>query len=292
MAAERISFPSAGLKLNGYIHKPAGMKPGEKRPAFMVLHGFGSNCTSSNSVLPAEMLSDWGYVALRFDFRGCGESEGKRANTICLEQVEDVKNAVSFLETRPEIDGKRVAVVGSSFGAAVAVYAGGIDKRIAAVISSGGWGDGESKFRKQHESPEAWQRFTDMMARGKAAKAKGETIMVPRFDIVPIPEHLRGHLAQNSIMEFTFDTVDSMFNFRANEVVAQIAPRPLLLLHASKDSVTPTEQSLRLFEHAGKSSTDLHLLPDVDHFMFSLENPRVIAIIRAWLEKFLPAAAR
>jgi dipeptidyl aminopeptidase/acylaminoacyl peptidase len=292
MAAERISFQSAGLKLNGYIHKPAGMKPGEKRPAFMVLHGFGSNCTSSNSVLPAEMLCDWGYVALRFDFRGCGESEGKRANTVCLEQVEDTRNAVSFLETRPEVDGKRVAVVGSSFGAAVAVYSGGVDKRIAAVISSGGWGDGESKFRKQHESPEAWQRFTEMMARGKAAKAKGETIMVPRFDIVPIPEHLRGHLAQNSIMEFTFDTVESMFNFRANEVVGQIAPRPLLLLHASKDSVTPTEQSLRLFEHAGKSSTDLHLLPDVDHFMFSLENPRVIAIIRAWLEKFFPVAAR
>lgn len=291
-AAERISFQSAGLKLNGYIHKPAGMKPGEKRPAFMVLHGFGSNCTSSNSVLPAEMLCEWGYVALRFDFRGCGESEGKRANTVCLEQVEDTKSAVSFLQTRPEVDGNRIAVVGSSFGAAVAVYAGGVDKRIAAVISSGGWGDGESKFRKQHESPEAWKRFTEMMARGKAMKAKGETIMVPRFDIVPIPEHLRAHLAKNSIMEFTFDTVESMYNFRANDVVGQIAPRPLLLLHASKDSVTPTEQSLRLFELSGKSSTDLHLFPDVDHFMFSLENPRVIAVIRAWLEKFFPAEAK
>ena len=292
MAAERISFQSAGLKLNGYIHTPAGMKPGEKRPAFMVLHGFGSNCTSSNSMLPAEMLCEWGYVALRFDFRGCGESEGKRANTVCLEQVEDTKSAVSFLQTRPEVDPARIAVVGSSFGAAVAVYAGGVDKRIAAVISSGGWGDGETKFKKQHEAPDAWKRFTDMMARGKEMKAKGEIIMVPRYDIVPIPEHLRGHLAQNSIMEFTFDTVDSMYNFRANDVVGNIAPRPLLLLPATKDSVTPTEQSLRLFELAGKSSTDLHLFPDVDHFMFSLENPRVIAIIRAWLEKFFPVAAR
>jgi uncharacterized protein len=83
-----------------------------------------------------------------------------------------------------------------------------------------------------------------------------------------------------------------MYNFRANEVVGQIAPRPLLLLHASKDSVTPTEQSLRLFEHAGKSSTDLHLMPDVDHFMFSQENPRVIEIIRTWLNKFLPIEAK
>jgi len=290
--AERIAFQSAGLKINGSIHLPPGMRPSEKRPAFMVLHGFGSNSSSSNCVLPCEMLAEWGYVALRFDFRGCGESEGKRANTICLEQVEDASAALSFLQTRPEIDPARIALVGSSFGAAVAVYTGGVDKRVAAVISSGGWGDGETKFRKQHASPEAWKRFTDMMARGREERARGKSIMVPRFDIVPIPEHLRGHLAKNSIMEFTFDTVESMYNFRANEVVGKIAPRPLLLLHAANDSVTPTEQSIGLFQHAGKLTTELHLLNDVDHFMFSQENTRVIALIRDWLAKYFPVQVR
>jgi len=289
---ERISFQSAGLKINGYIHRPPGAKPGERRPGFMVLHGFGSNCSSSNCVLPAQMLAEWGYVALRFDFRGCGESEGKRANTICLEQVEDTKSAVTFLQSRAEIDPAHIAVVGSSFGAAVAVYAGGVDPRIGAVISSGGWGDGESKFRKQHASADAWKKFADMMARGKSERARGRAIMVPRFDIVPIPEHLRTHLAKNSIMEFTFETVESMFEFRANEVVGRIAPRPLLLLHSSNDSVTPTEQSLGLFQHAGKPTTELHLFNDVDHFMFSQENPRVIAIIRDWLDKYFPARAK
>jgi hypothetical protein len=172
MTDERIAFQSAGLKINGALHRPLGMKPGERRPAFMVLHGFGSNGSSSNCVLPAQMLAEWGYVALRFDFRGCGDSEGKRANTICLEQVEDTSAALSFLQTRPEVDPARIAAVGSSFGAAVAVYTGGVDKRVGAVISSGGWGDGESKFRKQHAAPEAWQKFTDMMARGKAERAR------------------------------------------------------------------------------------------------------------------------
>jgi len=287
---ERVVFQSSGLQMAGFVHLPNDMKAGERRPAFLVLHGFGSNKMSSNCINPCRMLAQWGYAAMRFDFRGCGESEGEKSRVICLEQVEDVKNAVSYLATRRDIDGTRIAAVGSSFGAAVAVYAGGVDERLAAIISSGGWGDGETKFRRQHASPEAWARFARMMEDGRRAKADGRTLMVPRFDIVPIPPHLRQNLASNSIMEFPFDTVESMYEFRANEVVGRIAPRPLLLLHSSNDSVTPTEQSIRLFEHA-RQPTDLHLFAETDHFMFSDENPRVVAVIRAWLDKYFPARA-
>jgi hypothetical protein len=285
---ERVVFQSSGLRMTGILHQPNDAKPGERRPAFLVLHGFGSNKMSSNCVNPCRMLAQWGYAAMRFDFRGCGESEGEKSRVICLEQVEDVKSAVSYLATRRDIDGTRIATVGSSFGAAVAVYAGGVDERLAAIISSGGWGDGETKFKRQHATPEAWARFSRMMEKGRRAKKEGRTIMVPRYDIVPIPSHLRQNLAQNSIMEFPFDTVDSMYEFRANEVVGKIAPRPLLLLHSSNDSVTPTEQSVHLFEHA-RQPTDLHLFAETDHFMFSDENPRVVAVIRAWLDKYFPA---
>ena len=93
-------------------------------------------------------------------------------------------------------------MIGSSFGAAIAVYVIGVDKRVAAAISSGGWGDGERKFRGQHPSPAEWKKFTDMLAEGKRHREKtGKSLMVPRYDIVPIPEHLRGHLAQNSISD-------------------------------------------------------------------------------------------
>src|SRR5882672_11827188 len=188
---QRVHFSSAGLKLAGILHLPADMKPGERRPAFMVLHGFGSNKDSGTSRTVAELFTSLGYVTLRFDMRGCGESTGQRGRVICLEQVEDTRNALSFLQTRNEVERERIAVYGHSFGAAVAIYAAGVEPRIAACVSSGGWGDGAKKFRKQHASPEAWARFTAMMERGKRERERtGKSIMVPRYDIVPIPPGL------------------------------------------------------------------------------------------------------
>ncbi len=285
---ERVTFVSDGLKLSGVLHTPGGREPRERRPAFLVLHGFGSNKASGSVTICARTLAEWGYAALRFDMRGCGESEGPPGRTICLEQVEDTKNALTFLATRPEVDPERIGCLGHSFGAAVAVYTAGVDPRVAACISSGGWGDGEKKFRKQHASPEAWRKFAAMLEEGRRHRERtGKSIMVPRFDIVPIPPTLRGNLSKGSIMEFPFEVVESMYTFRANEVVGKIAPRPLLLLHPANDSVTPTEQSLDLFAHAGQP-TDLHLMAGVDHFMFAEGNTLVLNLVRNWLEKYFP----
>jgi uncharacterized protein len=285
---ERVTFESDGLKLAGVVHTPADLRPGERRPAFLVLHGFGGNKDGDGSVWPAKQLAEWGYVAMRFDYRGCGESEGQPAWIICLDQVEDTKNAVTYMQSRPDVDPDRVALIGSSFGAAVAVYTGGVDQRVAAVISQGGWGDGARKFRGQHPTPEAWGRFTNMLAEGKRHRERtGQSLMVPRYDIVPIPEHLRYNLNSQSIMAFPAETAQSMYDFRADDVVGQIAPRPLMLLHSAKDSVTPTEQSIELFKRA-QPPTELHLMTDVDHFMFGQENPRVIRLIADWLARYLP----
>jgi len=285
---ERVQWKSAGLNISGVVEFPEGVKRGERRAAILVLHGFGSNKDSPLVRTVTRIFTSLGYVALRFDMRGCGESEGERGRVICLEQVADTSSAFNFLSTMEYVDSKRVAVFGHSFGAAVAVYAAGTDARIAACISSGGWGDGAKKFRKQHASPEAWQRFSAMMEEGRSRRQHGERMMVPRFDIVPIRPGLRGNLAPGSILEFPFEVVESMYAFTANEVVGRIAPRPLLLLHPADDSVTPTEQSIDLFAHAGQPA-DLHLFADVDHFLFSDDNPMVQAVVRDWLERYFPA---
>ena len=289
MSEQKISFVSDGYQLSGVIRVPESLAPNERRAAFLVLHGFGGHKETPSVLTPCDMLEALGYVTLRFDMRGCGESEGEPGNLICLEQVSDVSHALTFLSQHPQVDPQRIGVVGSSFGGAVAVYSGGVDQRIAAVISSSGWGNGENKFRMQHAQEGAYARFLAMLEEGRAHRARtGQSLMVPRYEIVPIPAHLRERLVPGSLQMFTAETAQSMFDFRAEEVIGKIAPRPCLLLHAAQDSVTPTQQSIDMFARAGQP-TDLHLFADADHFLFAENNARVRRIVSDWLADYFPA---
>ena len=282
-----VSFVSDGLRLAGNLHLPDSYRQGERLPAFIVLHGFIGSKDDSHAELMARMFCDWGYAALRFDFRGCGMSEGERGYVLCHDQVADAKNALNWLVQRPEIDPARIGVIGHSFGAAVACYAGAIEQRFAAVISSCGWGHGERKFRGQHPGP-MWDKFTAMLANARAEKARtGTAPVVPRFDVVPMAEHLRRHLSPKAQMEVSADTAQSMYDFKAEEVIHWVSPRPILFLHGADDTVTPTEQSIRMWELAGQPK-DLVLITGTDHFPLAGNNKRTKDIVKGWLDKHFP----
>lgn len=289
---EKLTFSSDGLKLSGVLHLPDRRPAPGRLPAFLVLHGFVGSKDESHAEIQARMLEDMGYAAFRFDMRCCGESEGERGQVRCFDQVADTKNALTFLASRPEIDPLRIGVIGHSFGAAVSLYTAGVDARIACVISSCGWGHGERKFRGQHPTPEAWAKFTGLLEKGRQHKREtGKSLWMSRFDAVPIPDALRKNLSPKALMEIPTETAQSMYDFRAEDVVANIAPRPLLLLHTADDSITPSEQSLRLFEKAGQP-TELMLITGTSHFPLApADAPRTKLMIKGWLDKFFPVAS-
>jgi len=261
--------------------------PPQRRPAIIVLHGFGSTRQAPNVTVPATLYAQWGYVALSFDMPGCGQSGGAPGHVLCLDQVAATRAAIDWLSQREDVDASRIAVSGTSFGAAVALYTTGVDARIKAVVAAGGWGNGARKLRGQHPGPGAWEKFLALLEQGKAMKARGETLKVHRFDIVPIPPHLRIGLPENALMEFPIDTAQSIYDFRPDDVIAAIAPRPVLFLHASVDSVTPTSESIAMFQIA-RPPAELHLFTGVDHFMLGERNARVQDTLAGWLRMHFP----
>ena len=284
-----VRIPSDGLELAGILHIPDEYKDGEARPAFIVLHGFLGSKDRSHAEIQARMLCDWGYAALRIDFRGCGDSDGERGYVLCQDQVSDARHALTWLSERPEIDARRIGVIGHSFGAAVSIYSAGVDERFAAVISTCGWGHGERKFRGQHPGEENWAKFLDILERGRVHKDKtGEALWVSRWDVVPVPESVRKHLPKNPQTRVSADTAQSMFDFRAEDVVAHISPRPLLLIHTANDTVTPTEQSLRLFEKAGMPA-ELYTVMGESHFPLAGDGEPAKTFIKTWLDRYFPA---
>lgn len=278
---QAIEFQSDGLVLKGVLHVPEGTA--QPRPAIILCHGFGGSCRGAGHPELAQALASAGYVVLRFDFRGCGQSEGARGSVICREEVSDLRHAVDFLETRAEVDRGRIGVIGASLGGSVAVYAAAKDKRLKFCAANGAIGRGERRFRFQYRDETVWQAFLKRLEEAKRVKAEtGRSVMLGRFDIVFIPEHNRAGLPPGAVMDFTAETAMSMLDFNPEDVIAAIAPRPLLLIHPRVDAVVPCSETEAMAKTAG-ANCEAHIIESRNHF--GSGDPTLIAITLDWLKR-------
>jgi alpha/beta superfamily hydrolase len=150
----QVTFFSNGERLVGKLGVPEGLAPGERRAAFVIMHGFGGNMEDGLSLAGSRLLQQLGYVTLRFDYRGCGVSQGTRGLVLWEREVTDALSALTFLEQRPEANRQRIGLLGGSLAGAIAILAAAHDKRIAACISCGGLASGETTLRWLRSRPQ------------------------------------------------------------------------------------------------------------------------------------------
>lgn len=121
----QVTFPNAaaGLRLTGTLTIPRGKGP---FPAALLISGSGPQ-DRDESILghrPFLVLSDHltrgGIAVLRFDDRGTGKSTGDFATATTLDFAADAKAGLAWLIKQPEIDPKRVGLIGHSEGANIA----------------------------------------------------------------------------------------------------------------------------------------------------------------------------
>jgi pimeloyl-ACP methyl ester carboxylesterase len=273
-----IEFRSGALTLRGVLHRPENAT--RPLPALALCHGFGGSCRGAGHPELARGLEAAGYIVLRFDFRGCGQSEGTRGSVIVDEEIADLAQALDFLGQQAGVDAARLGVIGASLGGSVAIEVAARDPRAKLCIANGAIGDGERRYRVQYREAAAWQAFR---ARLDAAKRSGATLN--RFDIVAIPERDRAGLPPGAIMDFTAATAQSLLDLCPERVVAKIAPRPLLLVHPREDAVVPVQESEALAAAAG-GACELRIIEG--HAHFGAGNPEVAAIMLDFLKRHLP----
>lgn len=135
---EPLNIPSNGFSLAGTLSKPAAAAAG-KLPAVVLIGSSGPSDRDGVAFgIPilgeiAGAIADAGFIVVRYDKRGIGQSGGRPESASLADYAEDVRAAVKLLAQRKDVDPKRIAAIGHSEGGFVALMAAAKDKRIAAV---------------------------------------------------------------------------------------------------------------------------------------------------------------
>jgi pimeloyl-ACP methyl ester carboxylesterase len=136
---EPVKMPANGFSLAGTISKPT-TATAKALPAIVLVAGSGPTDRDETVFnVPifgqvAGALADAGFIVLRYDKRGIGQSGGRAEAATLADYADDLRAAVKFMTDRKDVDGKHVAVAGHSEGGSVAMLAAAKDKRIAALV--------------------------------------------------------------------------------------------------------------------------------------------------------------
>lgn len=134
---EQVRVPANGFSLAGTISRP-GSATG-RLPAIVLVAGSGPMDRDETAYgIPifgqlAGALADRGFLVLRYDKRGVGQSGGRPESATLGDYAEDLRAAVRFMTDRKDVDPRRLAVLGHSEGGAVAMLAAARDGKIKAL---------------------------------------------------------------------------------------------------------------------------------------------------------------
>ena len=290
-----VEFYSEGFKLYGDVYTPEDLAPGEKRAAVLLCHGYTG---VKNLYLPdnAKSLNQAGYVAIAFDYKGWGDSEGSRNRLAPYSRVMDVQAAMTFLGLQPEVDAGRIGLYGTSYGGATVAWVGAVDQRAKCIVSIVGIGHG-GRWMSRVRRVDEWY---DLLERSQADREKrattGKSELVERREIL-LPDRQSAELAEAArrnnpaaVDTIPLEYVDDTVGFNPEWIVDKISPRPILFITTDNDRLVLPEESEQLYAHA-KEPKKLVVLKGYGHYEV-YEEPafsEVMAAALDWYQQYLPA---
>lgn len=303
--SEPIHFDSCGVQCAADLYLPDAEKFPYPRPGVVLGHGFSivKGALTSN----AKYLADAGYVAMAIDYRTFGASEGEpRAQVAPLDQVEDFRNALSYLEARTDlVEPDRIGIWGVSFSGGVVLHAAAVDKRFKAVVSQ------NPSFGRMWQiflrNPFENLQLGEMLVEERRRLYRGEEPSRIPFTMLPSqgPSALPGDEAAIGFIkaaeenlpgyrsDLTLFSLEKILEFFPERITDLIAPTPMLIIvNDETDFHHPSSHAQIAFDRAGEpkkfvslpfGTVDLYAEPGLSVAM----NHAI-----AWFDRHLAADAR
>jgi fermentation-respiration switch protein FrsA (DUF1100 family) len=223
-----LAFENLTLTTRDGLKLAAWYIPSRNGAAVIAQHGFRG--TRQQMLARAQMLARHGYGVLLIDARDHGDSEGDTI-TFGLKEVLDVRAGLDYLLGRPDVDAGRIGAVGISQGAVTLLLAAAQYPEIRAYVG---------------DSPYA--TLPDEIATGVRAFTG-----LPPFPFAPFMQYFAERDSG-----FSADLIAPL------DHIAQISPRPVLLIQGGQDAFIPVNSGQRLYDAAGRPK-ELWFVPEADH---------------------------
>jgi uncharacterized protein len=302
-----VRIPANGFSLAGTLSRPEGSST-TPLPAVILVAGSGPTDRDETVFgIPifgqlANALAEAGFIVLRYDKRGVGQSGGRPESAALADYAEDVRAAIRMMSERKDVDRRRIALVGHSEGGSLALLAAAGNSRVAAVAllaTIGGTGAELNLYQVMHAAerssrPDAERAATiDLQRRIQAAVLTGKG-----WDALQLPDAVRRQ-AETPYFQ-------SLLAFDTAKVMKDVN-QPLLVLQGTLDRQIPPDSAdaLEALAKARKRTPPVEVVKvaGINHLLVPAQtgeveeystlgqaqvSPEVAAALSAWLKKTLP----
>jgi uncharacterized protein len=255
-----IEFAGEGsVTLRGWLFQPTGPGP---HPGITMAHGF-AGVKEHGLARFAELFAAAGFVVLVHDHRGFGASDGApRFDIDPWVQIADWRRAISFLESRPDVDPERIGVWGTSYAGGHAIVLGATDRRLRAVVAQVPTISGYRQSLRRVPP----DRVADLQAgfiEDDRAQFRGQSPTLQAV-VSSDPAVPAAYRSPDAIAFYTQPTTPAKVWHNAMTVrssraarmyepgtwIDQVSPTPLLMIVGLHDTVTVTDLALAAYERA------------------------------------------
>jgi len=274
---EDVEFVSEGVTVRGHLYLPdSGPRP---CPVVVMAGGW---CYVKELVQPdyAKAFVQAGFAALVFDYRNFGTSDGTpRWHINPWGQIEDYKNAISYVEQREDLDAERIGIWGISYSGGHVLVLAATDPRVKCVVSNIPVVDGYHAMRLVQGSF-AFRELQQMMLEDRRTRARtGEYGYLPMssadpksvLSTWPFPEvtaafeRLKQTEAPNHEHRSTVASVELLCSYDVSPYARRILNVPTLMTVAEGDDITTWDDEIAVFNLIPTTKKRLFIFEATSH---------------------------